>query len=378
MSTRRQVKKAVKVAKKMSPKALFLAVLFIIIVVAGYYVYNTYFKEKVEAKGELSFHFMMLGNNKSGDCVYIKAGENDILIDGGSDTDSVDDIKAYVDKYVVDNTLEYVIVTHSDSDHISCFAGSSEEKSLFDLYEVGVIIDFPNTNKTGDEYLYKRYLEKRQSEIDDGNTVHYSALECYNEQNGAKRTYDLSDDGSLKLEILYNYYYDHTSKDENNYSVCVIFHHGSEKQFLFTGDLENDGEKRLAEKYDFKQVELYKAGHHGSKTSSTDVLLSEIKPKICVVCCSAGYNQYNAKPENVFPTQAFIDRIAPYTKEIYIPTLGDENFTGNVKFTAMNGDVVVISEGQKNVYVECSNNSTVLKDTDWFKANRDWPSNGKQ
>lgn len=377
MASRKQVKRAVKAAKKMSPKALFLAVLFIIIVVAGYYVYNTYFKPKVEAKGELSFHFMTLGNNKSGDAVYVKAGDNDILIDGGSDTDSVDDIKEYIDKYVTDKTLEYVIVTHSDLDHISCFAGSSKDKSIFDLYEVGVIIDFPKTNKTGEEKLYKSYLEKRQSEIDDGNTVHYSALECYNQTNGAKRVYELTDDGSVKMEILYNYYYDHESNDENNYSVCIMFHHGSDKQFIFTGDLEYDGEKRLAEKYDFEQVELYKAGHHGSKTSSTERLLSEIKPKICVVCCSVGYNQYGANPENVFPTQAFIDRIAIYTKEIYIPTLGDKNFISSGTYADFNGDIVVISEGEKEVYVECSNNNTILKESNWFKENRTWPSNGK-
>lgn len=377
MATKRQVKKAVKVAKRMSPKALFLAILFIIIVFAGYYVYDNYFKLKVEAKGELSFHFMTLGNNKSGDAIYVKAGNNDILIDGGSDTDSVDDIKDYIDKYVTDKTLEYVIVTHSDADHISCFAGSADDKSIFDLYEVGVIIDFPKTNKTGEEKLYKSYIEKRQSEIDDGNTLHYTALECYNQTNGAKRIYELTDDGSVKMEILYNYYYDHESSDENNYSVCLMFHHGSDKQFIFTGDLEYDGEKRLAEKYDFEQVELYKAGHHGSKTSSTDSFLSEIKPKICVVCCSVGYNQYNAKPENVFPTQAFINRIAIYTKEIYIPTIGDKNFISSGNYEDFNGDIVVISEGEKEVYVECSNNNTILKESNWFKENRTWPSNGK-
>ena len=48
---------------------------------------------KVEAKGEISFHFMMLGNSNAGDSIYIKAGENDILIDAGSRENSIDDIK---------------------------------------------------------------------------------------------------------------------------------------------------------------------------------------------------------------------------------------------------------------------------------------------
>ena len=261
MASRKKGKKAV---KKMSPKALFLAIIFFAIVIAGYYLYDNYFKEKPEVKGELSFHFMMLGNADAGDCVYIKAGDNDILIDGGSDYDSLDDIENYVNTYCTDNTLEYVIVTHADLDHIACFAGSANGQSLFDKYEVSTIIDFPLSNK--DTKAYERYQAERKAEIDDGNTVHYTALECYNNENGAKRVYDLSDDGSLKLEVLYNYFYEHESNDENNYSVCVMFHHG-DRQFLFTGDLEKEGEEKLAQKYDFTQVELFKAGHHGSPTS---------------------------------------------------------------------------------------------------------------
>ncbi len=66
---------------------------------------------------EMSFHFMMLGNDKAGDCVYIKAGETDILIDAGSRLNSVSSIQTYIDKYMEDDILEYVIITHSDQDH---------------------------------------------------------------------------------------------------------------------------------------------------------------------------------------------------------------------------------------------------------------------
>ena len=54
----------------------------------------------------------------------------------------------------------------------------------------------------------------------------------------------------------------------------------------------------------------------------------------------------------------------------------DDNYenTGEVKF--MNGNVVIVSEAEKGVYADCSNNNTILKDTDWFKAHRTWPTNG--
>ena len=61
-----------------------------------------------------------------------------------------------------------------------------------------------------------------------------------------------------------------------------------DKKFLFTGDLEEEGEIKLVENNKSLQelrdnneqfgVDLYKAGHHGSKTSSSETLLS--KPSI--------------------------------------------------------------------------------------------------
>ena len=38
----------------------------------------------------------------------------------------------------------------------------------------------------------------------------------------------------------------------------------------------------------------------------------------------------------------------------------------------MNGNIVVTSD-REGVTVQCSNNNTLLKDTDWFKENRNMP-----
>lgn len=366
MANKRQVKKAVKALKKASPKTVVLAIIFFIIIVGGYYVYNNYFKkppEYIAPTGELEFHFLTLGNGDSGDCIFIKAGENDILIDGGSDTNSVDEIEEYVNARITDDKLEYVILTHADADHIACF--SIENGSLFDKYQVDTIIDFDKTNKIDEKEtnILKSYKEERAAEITAG-AKWFTALECVNNsKDGAQKTFNLSDDGNIKMEILYNYYYENDASNENDYSVCVRFYHGS-RQFLFTGDLEKSGEQKLAEEYEFEQVELFKAGHHGSATSSNTALLAEIKPKICVVSCAIG-------DKHDFPRQEFIDRISKYTEKVYVTTINTDDEKG---FADMNGNVVVISAADKDVYVECSNNDTLLKDTAWFKANRTMPT----
>ena len=315
--------------------------------------------------GEFAVHFLTLGNDYAGDCIYIKAGDNDILIDGGSRSNSADDITSYVDQYVTDGTLEYVIVTHADQDHIACFG--IDDGSLFDYYECEVIIDFPLSDKT--TKVYERYQSERADEVDNG-AKHFTALECYNQsKEGAQRVYQLAD--GISMEILYNYYYEHKSSHENNYSVCVQFTHGTRK-FIFTGDLEEDGEEYLVQYNDLTEVELYKAGHHGSKTSSSEVLLNVIKPKICVVTCSAGTSEYTDIVANQFPTQDFINRISKHTDKVYVTTLGDDDFAGGKDFVDMNGNII-ISSTTELIEVFCSNNSTLLKDTDWFKTDRTCP-----
>lgn len=362
----KEVKKQAKnFAKKNPVLAIILAIVLVAVAVGGYFLYKELSKKPVV--GEISFHFLTLGNKYSGDCVYIKAGDKDILIDAGSQSNSVTTIKNYLDDYVTDNKLEYVIATHGHEDHIAGFAVS--DGSIFDHFECEVIIDFPKTKVTS--ATYDRYVAERDAEVQKG-AKHFTALQCYLESvDGAKRSYSLSE--SVTMEILYNYYYDHSTSNENDNSVCVQFSHGDRK-FLLTGDLEVAGEEYLVQYNNLSQVELYKAGHHGSNTSSHNALLDVIKPKKCVVTCACGWNEYTDEVANQFPTQDFINRISAWTTEVYVTTMADPNYTNGALFVDMNGNVIVYSDVDK-VKVQCSNNSVLLKDTDWFKNNRTCPSN---
>lgn len=351
---------------------------------AGYFVVTKPDNDQSNiVTNSLEIHVMQLGNGKSGDSVYIKAGDTDILVDGGSEAGSLETVKGYLNERVVDGILEYVIVTHADLDHIAIFAGTTKENtSIFDYFKCETIIDFPLTDKTSQ--AYGRYVEKRDKEVEEDGAKHYTALECYNNENGAKRSYNLG--FGTTLDFLYHDYYETRHDDENNYSVCFMINHATRK-FLFTGDLEEDGEISLVAKNDIGEVEFFKAGHHGSKTSSNDVLLDVIKPKICVASCAAGSVQYltsgTQNLANTFPTQAFIDRISKHTDKVYVPTYVDiylDDESGRWKdsegYNLLNGHVVIISKAS-GVTVECSNNNTLLKDTQWFKDNREMPLSWK-
>ena len=313
---------------------------------------------------DFQIHFLELGNAYSGDSTYIKAGDIDILIDAGSRTSSATTIKSYVDKYCTDGKLEYVIATHGDQDHIAGFVGSSGSGILY-KYEIGTIIDFPKTTKT--TQVYNNYVTARNNAVSKG-AIHYTAAQCYNNTDGAQRTYQLAD--GISMSILYNYYYFNTSSDENDYSVCAMFTY-KDFNFMFTGDLEEKGENKMAAYYDgstaektLPKVELFKAGHHGSKTSTNDSLLKLIQPEIVCVCCCAGGSEYTAYYQNTFPTQAMIDRVAKYTDRVYVTTMYDIKKND---YASLNGNIIISSNG-KSVGVSATNNITKLKDSTWFNT----------
>ncbi len=356
-------------AKKTFRGGLCLLLSLVMIVVGGAGGFILYLQgiqpdsQGLPASGDIEVHFLELGNAYTGDCTYIRAGDTDILIDAGSKTSSIETIDGYLREHVTDGKLEYVIVTHAHEDHIAGFATNETTDSLFDLWECETIIDFSMTNKKETDSLYSKYLRERDAEIAAGAT-HYTAAQCIAE---GKNVFELGQ--GITLTILDTAYYTEISSDENNYSVCCLLSQG-ETHYLFTGDLEAEGEASLVARNDLPEVDLFKAGHHGSKTSSTTTLLDVIQPDVVCVCCCCGSNEYGAKPENRFPTQAFVDRVAPYTDRVYVTSLCTD--WESRSFTSMNGNITV-SGAHGSLVVTGSANDVKLKDTVWFKENRTMP-----
>ena len=333
---------------------------------------------------ELSIHFIELGNKYTGDCTLIKVGDVEILIDAGSRATSIEPIYNYVSQYV-EGKLDFVIVSHAHQDHYAGFATSESVQSLFDLFEVRTIIKFSQSNQKETATMFSNFnREVAQTQTEKGTEV-YTSLQCYDSNSvadvsltgeiGVHRTYNLSE--NVSLNILYHEYYETKASSENDYSVCCMINQQNTNYYLFTGDLEEEGEESLVDHYEQdygvteQPVALYKAGHHGSKTSSSDKLLAFFQPQMVCVCCCAGSSEYTSKVENQFPTQQFIDRIAPYTTQVFVTTLCLDYNKGS--YQSFNGNIVVYANVNKQVVVACANNNTVLKDSEWFKANRTCP-----
>jgi competence protein ComEC len=80
-------------------------------------------------------------------------------------------------------------------------------------------------------------------------------------------------------------------EDTNEQSIVIYTVFGNHR-WLFTGDLGEEGEKKLIETFPVLEVDVLKVGHHGSKTSTSSFFLEKIQPSYGLV--SAGEdNRYN-------------------------------------------------------------------------------------
>ena len=149
------------------------------------------------------------------------------------------------------NHLDYLIITHGDFDHMG------EAINLVENFKVEKVIF--NCGEFND-------LEKDLIKVLDKKKIPYYS--CIKELNIADN----------KLYFLNNEIYD----NENDNS-SVIYIELNNHKFLFMGDAGVEVEDDLIEKYNLQDIDVLKVGHHGSKTSSSEIFIDEINPKYSII-----------------------------------------------------------------------------------------------
>lgn len=210
-------------------------------------------------EGELEVHFIDVGN---ADCILVRQGEHNMLIDSGN-PGYYQLIVDYLDRHGVEK-FDLVIATHAHADHIGEMAD--------------IIRTFPV-----DRFLMAYMPEGKEPT----SGVYLSMLEALDERNVtvdeavAGVTYAL---GTAQLQILAPLSED---SDENAMSVVTRLTFGR-RAFLFTGDAEAKVEREILTRGFEVKADVLKAGHHGSKTSSSEPFLREVSPQYAVITCGDG------------------------------------------------------------------------------------------
>lgn len=277
--------------KKLSKKHIYLIVILILAVCSAFGL-DSFDKvseeepfnitESSDTQSEFQVHYIDVGQ---GDSTLIICGKNTMLIDAGENGHETKIIN-YLRSQGVEK-LDYIIVTHQHSDHIG---GIPEVLEEFDADNI--IMPRLTEAQTPTNSTYTAFLKALKA----------TDAKIISSKVGA--TYTL---GNAEFEILGPVTND--AEDINSMSVVTKLTYG-ENTFLFTGDGESDEEKEIIGTGADLDCDVYKVGHHGSKTSSCKSFLDEVTPEICIISCGA-YNDYG------HPHDVITKRLANYTDEVY-------------------------------------------------------------
>lgn len=195
-------------------------------------------------------HFVDIGQ---GDATFIQAPYGcQMLIDGGKPHTISDQIHRFLPS--TKKQIHLMIATHPDLDHYGGLQQIAERYTIQNSF----ITNHPKTNKP-----YQLFLQTLASQS--SNTRYHSR----------DTSYEIC---GLKLHILTL-----NSTTSNGSSVIAFIQLPNQITLLLAGDIEKEEEQEFIKKYPNLKVNIFKANHHGSKTSNTKAFLRSIQPQIAIV-----------------------------------------------------------------------------------------------
>ena len=211
-------------------------------------------------EGTLEVHYIDVGQ---GDATLIKCGSHAMLIDGGNNNKGTT-VQLYLKKQGVES-LDYVIGTHPDADHIGGL------DVIVYKYNCDTVImpDYEKDTKT--------YQELVDVIHDKNMKITYPVVGEQYALGEAKFTIIASNSNSY-------------GGNANDYSVAILLEYGKNR-FLFTGDAEETSEAEMLTNGIDISADVYKVAHHGSRSASTQEFLNAVHPKYAVISCGEG-NSY--------------------------------------------------------------------------------------
>lgn len=277
---------------------------------------DTAANSKVEANGQLTISMLDIGQ---GDAVLIQTGAKNILIDTGDDKYYEDGKKGKentqllteLQKLKIDH-IDTLVMTHAHADHIGKADKVIAQYGVKELVYNGIPSTskyFVNALKAAKANGTKQVKVKAGDVLDFGNGVSFEIV---------SPTQSLIDEDTADIKAK-------KKVDVNNESVVGRLTFGN-FAMLFTGDAEGPVEKTMAASYGKKlKCQVLKAGHHGSKTSSTAEFLKLVQPESVVMSLGVN-NQYG------HPHEALLNRL-------------QKQGIKNIYRTDANGTITIVSDG---------------------------------
>ena len=253
-----------------------------------------------ENHGNLKVSFLDVGQ---GDAIFIEApNKMQLIIDTGANGKILESLKSEISFF--DQTLDAIILTHPDLDHIG---GTID---LFNNYDIPILITATSTKQT-DATVEIDSIQVERREVKEGDIVM------------------IDSEKNIYLEILHPEI-DYISPDSNDQSIVAKLIYG-QTCFMLMGDASKEVEMKIVKKYSDKiKCDVLKVGHHGSHTSSEEKFIGLVSPKYAII--SAG-------KDNKFghPHKEVLDILSKFGPEIL-----NTADIGNITFWS-DGETVILN-----------------------------------
>ena len=198
-----------------------------------------------------------------GDAILLQDGKRNIMVDVG-DFKEQDTLERRLREYGVEK-IHTVFVTHHHNDHMGNIMKLMGKYHVSNIYDNGLVNESSGTSMKLDKILragnYHNRVLRAGDRVDIADGYYFEVL---------------SPGDFLPKKLRH---------DQNNSSLVLKLHYG-DFTMLFTGDIENPVEAKLAEHYGSRlQADVLKVAHHGSRTSSNYHFIKRVRPKYALISC---------------------------------------------------------------------------------------------
>jgi len=214
-------------------------------------------------------------NIGQGDSILVRlpTGEN-ILIDGGPDESVLRELAELLPLY--ERKIDAVILTHPHADHLNGLIEVMKHYEVRSILFTGVFYN----SATYDEFV---------------NVIAREKIPVFFAH--ADQDFQI---GGVDLDVVYPLHLVQGDRygNLNNSSISfrLLSSHGI---YYFSGDLEKEGEAELLQSEQDLHADVLKAGHHGSRTSSTEPFLDVVKPEFAIISCGINNKFKHPHPETI-------------------------------------------------------------------------------
>ena len=346
---KKAAKKAVKKAYKQNPKAFIITAVAIVLIVAiAVAVLYFGFPEKWDmvidlivgdrtpagsggdnhplqrGDGDLQVHFINVGQ---GDCILILFPDGKEMLIDCANHKNISAIKEstldYISRYVTDGQIDYLMVTHGDSDHIYFVDDVLYAYDVDNIYMPFILAEPENAEKA--EAVAKLPADKLALFKDDDTLttdVYADFFIAALKEEGAKIMFNMGN-FSISSDTYRIDFYCYTAEDWENTDlkhaedknavspIGILEYNG--RRVVLTGDSNEINEPKFIAKFsvDVLDCDVLKVGHHGSETSSTREFLDFVDCEYAIISCNASGNSFE------HPRQATLDRFIADNMTIY-------------------------------------------------------------